>query len=279
MRSVLVVLTILVALSGVWLLSSQATETESSDPQQTECWVAMISFQLVTGELMDETTCTEPGETEPAWECDFTEVSPVDCVLAAEFSTGATAICVIDSFATADCDGIDGAGSYECESLGAGIPDDVICTGDAFYTCNLTSPSEIACATSLGPDSFTCPWQSETHHFACEFVAPTPAPEPQQVDWGDMNCSGAANAGDGALILSYLAGLDASTDDCPGFGEQVIVIIASGTLSWGDIDCTFEIDPLDALWLFRSEAGLGNEVGGGCPDIGDPVTVSVFTFP
>jgi hypothetical protein len=279
MRIALAALAVAVILCGVWLLGSHAGKTESSGSGQQECWVVVIAFQMETNALVDETTCTEPGHIEPDWECDFTQLSPVTCDLAVEFGTGAKAMCTIDPLNLAECEGIDGAGSQSCERLSDLFPNDVLCLGDVAYFCNVTSATDINCTTSLGSDILSCSWQSATNHFACDFVAPTPTPAPQQVDWGDVDCSGSPDAMDGLLILSYVGGLNPDTGDCPSLGDPVIAIIASGPLSWGDVDCSFEIDALDALWLIRAEAGLGYAVGNGCPDIGVPVNVSSITFP
>ncbi|HEY5639059.1 MAG TPA: right-handed parallel beta-helix repeat-containing protein [Dehalococcoidia bacterium] len=48
---------------------------------------------------------------------------------------------------------------------------------------------------------------------------------------------------------------------------------AGTPLTWGDLDCTNGVNPIDSLKVLRADAGLGNVEPAGCPTIGEVVQV------
>ncbi len=63
------------------------------------------------------------------------------------------------------------------------------------------------------------------------------------------------------------------------FSECVAIVGApAGTArTWGDLDCTNGVNPVDALKVLRADAGLGNTQPAGCPVIGGEVQVDGVT--
>jgi parallel beta-helix repeat protein len=118
------------------------------------------------------------------------------------------------------------------------------------------------------PTSTSSPTTSIT---AGPTISPTAAPD--QLIWGDANCSGAADPVDSLLTLRHDAGLAANTGDCPDIGTQVDVTTAALRL-WGDVDCNEAINPVDSLKLLRFDAGLSVAQNGGCPLVGSEVTIT-----
>lgn len=100
----------------------------------------------------------------------------------------------------------------------------------------------------------------------------TPDPTPDDVVWGDINCSGEPDPIDSLLTLRFDSGLDTNTGDCPGFG-QVIDVQNASPHPWGDVDCGGDITPVDSLKLLRFDAGLSVAQADGCPAIGVEVAI------
>ena len=89
--------------------------------------------------------------------------------------------------------------------------------------------------------------------------------------WGNHNCSGSPPGPVHALLtLRFDAGLSTNTGDCPSFGETVSVIVAA-LFTWGDVDCSGSVTPVDSLKLLRHDAGLSVSQNAGCPLIGSPI--------
>jgi hypothetical protein len=101
---------------------------------------------------------------------------------------------------------------------------------------------------------------------------PLSEPPPQQVAWGDHNCSGSPDPVDGLLNLRHDAGLSTETNECPEMGDDVNVQ-SHGTHPWGDLDCSGNADPVDGLKVLRYDAGLDVARPDDCPDPGQTVTV------
>ncbi len=55
-------------------------------------------------------------------------------------------------------------------------------------------------------------------------------------------------------------------------GAEIEVLGASPHI-WGDVDCTGDMSPVDALKLLRFDAGFGVVHEVGCPPIGGEVAV------
>ncbi len=51
--------------------------------------------------------------------------------------------------------------------------------------------------------------------------------------------------------------------------------VASLQFAWGDVDCGGGINPVDALKVLRSDAGLSVNKAPGCPEIGSGLPVVV----
>lgn len=96
----------------------------------------------------------------------------------------------------------------------------------------------------------------------------TPTPAENAIAWGDHNCSGTVDTQDALIALLHLADIETDTGACPEMGDAVDVQDASTHL-WGDVDCSDEIEALDALELFAFAAGFSGTQTGSCPDIGD----------
>lgn len=110
---------------------------------------------------------------------------------------------------------------------------------------------------------------------APETPTATPAPTPfgPQKKWGDWNCSGQADPVDSLLTLRHDAGLGTNTgDECPSLGDMIQVAVAGSVgRTWGDLDCSGAVDPIDALKLLRFDAGLSVALGPDCPPIGSDI--------
>jgi hypothetical protein len=103
-------------------------------------------------------------------------------------------------------------------------------------------------------------------------ATPTPTPTPENlVVWGDHNCSEEADPVDSLFNLRFDAGLPTATGDCPDMGQTVDI---NGTpREWGDVDCSGEANPVDGLKILRFDAGMEVDQPGGCPDIGELVSL------
>ena len=77
---------------------------------------------------------------------------------------------------------------------------------------------------------------------------------------------------DSLLTLRDDAGFDVDTGDCPDFGETVEVL-GESPHTWGDVDCSGAIDPVDSLKLLRADAGLSVAQAPDCPEIGSTVQI------
>jgi hypothetical protein len=97
---------------------------------------------------------------------------------------------------------------------------------------------------------------------------PSGTPTGEEFAWGDHDCSGTPDEGDGLIGLAQAAGLETDTGDCFEMGEAVDVANAS-VHDWGDVDCSGVIDALDALEVFAYAAGIEESQPGSCPDIGE----------
>ena len=66
-----------------------------------------------------------------------------------------------------------------------------------------------------------------------------------------------------------IAGLNDGTqpDPCPDLGQALPGV----TFLWGDVDCQFGLNPLDALYVLAYKAGIVLSHSG-CPAIGSPLT-------
>jgi len=109
--------------------------------------------------------------------------------------------------------------------------------------------------------------------------SPTPSPTAGvSQKWADLNCNGSVGPVDALLALRFDAGLSTSqSPGCPPIGAVTRVFaarVAGGSeLVWGDVDCSGEVNPVDALKLLRYDAGLTVNQPAGCPQIGSTVLV------
>lgn len=72
--------------------------------------------------------------------------------------------------------------------------------------------------------------------------------------WGDANCDTQIASADGLHILRLAGGLQVTGASCAS-----------------DVDCSGEVDPIDALRIFAYLAGISWPAPGGCPEIGSVV--------
>jgi uncharacterized protein YkwD len=101
--------------------------------------------------------------------------------------------------------------------------------------------------------------------------SPTPTPEPRL--WQDLDCDDAITSADALALLRGNVGLPAAAGAaataCPVPGQRLAV--GSFTRTWGDIDCSGEIDALDSVALLRLVSGIITAVGpSSCPNPGVP---------
>ncbi|HUF53211.1 MAG TPA: hypothetical protein VMR52_05485 [Dehalococcoidia bacterium] len=144
-----------------------------------------------------------------------------------------------------------------------------------------TSDHQVNCGSASAtptPSPSPAPTQPSTQTpqpTATETSTATPEPTPfaPQKKWGDWNCSGQADPVDSLLTLRYDAGLGTNTgDECPSLGDIIQVAVAGSVgRTWGDVDCSGAVDPIDALKLLRFDAGLSVTLGSDCPTIGSDI--------
>lgn len=124
--------------------------------------------------------------------------------------------------------------------------------------------------------------ESTSEFSACwEVVGPafTPTPTPPvglTLRHGDNNCDGSVDLVDALGTLRHIAGMPAlpAPSGCPQIGGALPASapngIPGGGLVWGDIDCSGEVDVVDALRILRHIAALPPlPVPPGCPLLGD----------
>jgi hypothetical protein len=180
-------------------------------------------------------------------------------VYTCEFGTASNEVCVVDANGS-DQHSLTPGSNYYNEPVWS--PD-----GQRIVFYDYVNPSAIYTMDSSGGDvqpvtaegDYEPDWQ------------PLGEPPPQQVAWGDHNCSGSADPVDGLLTLRHDAGLPAETNECPEMGEQVQV--DGVTRTWGDIDCSGAADPVDGLKVLRFDAGLDVARPPSCPGPGETVIV------
>ncbi len=77
------------------------------------------------------------------------------------------------------------------------------------------------------------------------------------------------------MALRFDAGLTTSGGlGCPKIGTApalASIQTAGAVWVWGDVDCSGEVNPVDALKLLRKDAGLNVSQPAGCPEIGSTV--------
>jgi hypothetical protein len=97
---------------------------------------------------------------------------------------------------------------------------------------------------------------------------------------GDNDCDDDIDAADALAILHYLAG-DGSfygeQPTCSGLGFPIGVggggsAALAGVVVWifGDVDCDFDVDASDAMFILRFVAGMSVNLPGSCPPIVAP---------
>ena len=151
---------------------------------------------------------------------------------------------------------------------------------------------QMACTIEWLIESAATPTQAPTPA-ATQAPTPTPTPSPTppvlpptpnptaagvSQKWADLNCNGSVGPVDALLALRFDAGLSTSqSPGCPPIGAVTQVTgarVAGGSeLVWGDVDCSGEVNPVDALKLLRYDAGLTVNQPAGCPQIGSSVLV------
>ena len=77
---------------------------------------------------------------------------------------------------------------------------------------------------------------------------------------------------DSLFVLRFDAGLPTDTGACSDMG-QVIDVQNASLHSWGDVDCSGEVTPVDSLKILRYDAGLSVSQEADCPPIGAEVNV------
>ncbi len=103
--------------------------------------------------------------------------------------------------------------------------------------------------------------------------APTATPLVLTIVWGDVNCSGQSDPIDSLRLLRFDSGLSVNQPaGCPALGTPVndggTGIAAART--WGDVDCSGAVNPIDSLKVLRNDAGLSvSKVDPSCLSIGD----------
>lgn len=86
---------------------------------------------------------------------------------------------------------------------------------------------------------------------------------------GDFDCDGDADAVDGLVVLTFLAGLTPNQQEgCTLLDTLVTIGLIS--LLFGDVDCDGDIDAVDALKLLQFVAGLPFDQNDPCPTVLDP---------
>jgi uncharacterized protein YkwD len=83
---------------------------------------------------------------------------------------------------------------------------------------------------------------------------PTPAPTPAIHRWDDMDCDGAVTAADAMEVLRGSAGIFEQHGGCPSAWD--LVIVGGQYRSWGDTDCSSNIEVLDSIELLAYLGGL-----------------------
>ena len=102
-----------------------------------------------------------------------------------------------------------------------------------------------------------------------------------QLQWGDLNCSGAVQSADAIFPLhvvvggwGYIANGICTPERIDMFPETLLRIDGGPQVRWADADCNGKISSVDALWLLRYVVGLGVPEFAGCPEIGAMTTLS-----
>ncbi len=96
--------------------------------------------------------------------------------------------------------------------------------------------------------------------------SPSPTPSPTETPTPTPNATPTPTA---------TATASPSLTSTPGGGtETPAPTVGPSPHSWGDIDCSGEITPVDALKLLRADAGLSVSQATDCPQIGDAVLLN-----
>ncbi len=121
---------------------------------------------------------------------------------------------------------------------------------------------------------------------ATDTPAPTATPAPGSLTWGSVHCTVGVSSADSLELLRFNAGLSvAQPAGCPEIGSSITLansqaagvnsaMPALSNLTWGDVDCSGAVSPVDALKLLLFDAGVSVTQPDGCPVIGSSITLA-----